>query len=30
MGTTIKQLANELGVSKPTISNVIVQIGYAG
>ena len=26
MGTTIKQLANELGVSKPTISNVIVQL----
>ena len=26
MGITIKQLANELGVSKPTISNVIVQL----
>ena len=26
MGTTIKQLANELGVSKPTISNVIIQL----
>ena len=26
MGITIKQLANELGVSKPTISNAIVQL----